>query len=164
MMKFIDRLTKLGSPVFFFRCLALKIAIAHVSAVLCICLFTESYCNVSYFGEEPGLLIVFITSVIGAPLLETFLFQYLFFEIGEKFLKLKGENLLWVVLLSAAVFGFQHSYTTYTILIAVIQGILLGFVYYYYKANNKYPFLHTVLIHASYNLYAFLLSEVFKIA
>lgn len=83
------------------------------------------------FLQDMSTIEVFFVSVFAAPLLETFLFQYLILELVfwlESILK-KQIPLLIPILLSGIPFGLTHDYNTYYLILATIAGFLFAFFY-----------------------------------
>lgn len=97
----------------------------------------------------------FLIAVILAPLVETFLFQYLIFLILDN-LKISKK---WVILTSALLFALTHNYSLLRIFHAFGGGILFGYTYWLCQLKYRYPFLVVLLMHASYNLYVFLIKH-----
>ncbi|MEH6305631.1 CPBP family intramembrane glutamic endopeptidase [Olivibacter sp. CPCC 100613] len=111
--------------------------------------------------EKESIYVIFIISVIVAPIIETFIFQRGVIEIGYRF-KLKGR---WLVFLSAILFGTAHHYNLVYALIMFFIGLL--FAYSYLIIRNRYDTakatLFVVLLHAASNLVAFLNNDVFDL-
>ena len=113
--------------------------------------------EVQYFEKNTSLFKIFFVSVVIAPMLETIVFQWLIYKI---FYWLKINQLLYVYLISAALFGLVHTYNMFTVLDAFIAGLI--FIHYFhinYK-NSAYSIMHVYLLHASYNFYAFCLDDL----
>ncbi len=92
----------------------------------------------------------FILGVLLAPLLETWLFQFL---PNRLLVKLKLYNQFLLILLPAVLFGAMH--VTYSLLYGVcmfIFGLILNYFFLRAKGLSKHYFLLTVLLHALYNL------------
>lgn len=105
---------------------------------------------------------VFIFAVVLAPIIETFLFLYLFFE----FLKSKLSS-NYIILLSALSFSLIHYPKNFSVpetLNVFIVGLILGYAYKIFIYKNAPPFWYVVTIHACINLIGimtyFLLPEV----
>lgn len=94
----------------------------------------------------------FISIVLLGPVVETYLFQQLFFEHLSKYLK-KGV----IVVVSSVVFGLCHVYNPVYSVYAFFSGLLLSASYCF--RINRYPYLITLAIHCIYNLLAFLLNN-----
>jgi len=86
----------------------------------------------------------FVTIVLLAPLLETFLLQYLPFVWLAKSLR-PG----YIILLSALVFSLLHHYSIVYMISAFSAGMLYAIAYYLRSKTN--PFLTVFAIHAGYN-------------
>jgi len=106
--------------------------------------FREELVNESF--EVTINLIVNV--LILAPLLETLVFQVLFFSVLKKF----KINKWIIVMISGLAFGAFHYYSVFYI----IQTSLVGFIFMYMyilraEVENK-PFLSTVIAHSTVNL------------
>ena len=99
---------------------------------------------------------VFTITVIIAPLIETFIFQYLIIEFLFRFKKI-GVNI--IILVSALAFGLAHSYSFFYVLVICISGFIYASYYLYLKIKNvKFPFLYIFFLHALSNLLVFILN------
>jgi membrane protease YdiL (CAAX protease family) len=96
--------------------------------------------------------VAFVTIVLIGPLIETFLFQYIFFK------NLDGNlGHTKIVLLSALIFSLFHLYNLSSFLYAFFSGSLLS-ISYACRIRSS-PFACTFLIHAFYNLAAFVVNH-----
>jgi uncharacterized protein len=95
----------------------------------------------------------FFIIVLVAPIIETFLFQYLPFY----FLKGKLPE-IYIILLAALVFGCGHFYNWIYIFNTMFAGILYGCVYAS-KARVGKGFLYTWLLHMFYNCFAYFMNH-----
>jgi hypothetical protein len=114
------------------------------------------------FPDSPGgfqfnsLKEHFMASVIVAPVLETYIFQkgiinFVLFTIKS--------NRLPAVFLSATGFALTHSYSTPYVIVTFFIGILYGIIYLSFLAKKVDAFWYLTIIHASYNLSAFLMNN-----
>jgi len=129
---------------------AIKLLVAYLFSLVAL-----EYLDRSVMSDIPDLgtnTQRFITLVFLAPLIETYLCQYLFFEHLSKYLK----NSV-IIFLSAVVFGLGHTYNSVYMLYAFFSGLLYS-VGYYYRLNSN-PFVIVFLIHSIYNLLTFLLNN-----
>lgn len=110
--------------------------------------------------EKESIYVIFIISVIVAPVIETFIFQLAVIEIGYEF-KLRGRLL---VLLSAILFGISHYYNWVYAMVMVFTGFI--FAYSYVFIRNQYDIAKATLfvasLHAASNLVSFLNNNVFN--
>ncbi len=99
----------------------------------------------------------FLVSVVGAPVLETFIYQYLLIEICLYVSKkiAKKENKTFSILVSSCFFSFAHSYNIYYMIATFLGGMSLNALYVYFRIKGKFPFIYVVLAHALYNLAVF---------
>jgi lipoprotein signal peptidase len=103
--------------------------------------------------------ILFLTVII-APLLETFVFQYLIIEILYK-LKINDEIIIWV---SALAFSLSHYYNFIYILAILFPGFLFSSFYLYLKKSKyKSPFLAVILLHAISNFIVFVINDILNL-
>ena len=94
-----------------------------------------------------------IAILIKAPILETFIYQFLPYMFLKKILKLKA---FYIILLSATIFAGVHFYNYIYIIYAFFAGCILMFAYIVFTKRKFYPFLTLVIIHFTVNLIAYL--------
>lgn len=115
------------------------------------------------FGENPmkdkSAENIFFLVVIVAPIFETLLFNVLPIKAIQFFIK----NKLVIVLLSSLGFASIHTYSIVYLIMTYFGAI--GLNTFYLVIEEKKGFLNaiglTVLLHSIYNLFGFLLIEVF---
>lgn len=93
---------------------------------------------------------VFIFAIVLAPIIETFLFLYLFFQ----FLKTKLSS-SYIILLSALCFSLLHYPKNFSVtetLNVFIVGLILGYAYKIFLYKSVPPFWYVATIHACLNL------------
>ena len=104
---------------------------------------------------------LFTITVIIAPLIETFIFQYLIIEFLFRFKKIKINI---IILVSALAFGFAHNYNFFYVLIICISGFIYASYYLYLKIKGiKFPFLYICSLHALSNFLVFILDDVLNL-
>lgn len=112
-------------------------------------LFSINYALDNFrFYDSPIELIFF--AIILAPLLETFLFQFLIFKI----LLNKNIGHYFIIILSAFIFSLVHYPRNNNIFEAVnifFVGLMLAYAFYIYSIKQASAFWHVVLIHALLN-------------
>jgi membrane protease YdiL (CAAX protease family) len=144
------RLEGLNHAVYIAAFVAIKLLIAYLFSFVAV-----EHLGRSILGDTPDLgtnTQRFITLVFLAPLVETYLFQYLFFEHLSRYLK----NSV-IIFLSALVFGLGHSYNSVYMLYAFFSGLLYSAGYYY--RLNSHPYVIVFLIHCIYSLLTLLLNN-----
>lgn len=106
--------------------------------------------------DEHSLIFRISLTLFLGPLFETFLFQYLIFEIGAHY----KIPIRYQIPISALSFALAHSYNLTYILAMVISGTFYAFVYLYYKSktNKEVAFAAVFFIHTLSNLVALLLN------
>ena len=113
------------------------------------------------FLEGLSLAEIFTITVIIAPLIETFIFQYLIIEFLFRFKKIK---LNIIILVSALAFGLAHNYNFFYVLVICISGFIYASYYLYLKIKNiKFPFLYISSLHALWNFLALILDDVLNL-
>lgn len=92
--------------------------------------------------------------IVTAPVLETFIFQYLIIK-GLLYIQLVKRYPAIAILVSAIVFSLGHA-RPYNIIFA---GIVLAYNFYYFNKYRPGSFAYwsTVLLHSFYNLVTYLL-------
>ncbi len=95
-----------------------------------------------------------------APIIETFIFQYLVFRV-LRMIRLFENNPLLIVGISAIGFGLNHSYSFAYMYFALLEGLVLAYILYFYKYNYSKAFWTTVLVHALRNSTALLCRYLF---
>lgn len=158
------RIPKLPISLFFLQSLLFLILLAHFFEWLCP-IVLDFGCDVEYFPNDYSNVLIFFLGVLLAPIIETFLFQYLPTKL---FLLVKRKwniNKVILILFSGILFGMAHDYNLITIIDGIISGII--FILIFLKFNEEKTqlsgFWATFLIHALYNFYAFLIDIVFKL-
>lgn len=106
--------------------------------------------------EDFSIPIIFTTTVIVAPILETLLGQFAPIELLRRFRKI-GKPVACIAV-SALVFAIGHSYSWVYIGVMIFPGILLAGYYWYIRSldGRKAAFLWVMALHAAVNLVVFL--------
>jgi membrane protease YdiL (CAAX protease family) len=152
----------LGQFLLFF--IAMKVFYTISSSLVVSWIADDSVFDIDFL-QEMSISELFLVVVIAAPLLETFLFQYLIIELVfwfESIIK-KRIPLLIPILLSAIPFGLTHDYNTYYLVVATVSGVLFAFFYIMAKHVNGLNAFWTVFsVHAASNLVSFILNQFFE--
>lgn len=99
----------------------------------------------------------FWVAVIFAPLVETYLIQYLVIKNVHKW-----TGIYWIaVLASAIIFGALHTYSVPYMILTFLSGIVYGIIYVVLALRGKDPFVYIALTHALHNLTGFCIEHVF---
>ena len=99
----------------------------------------------------------FWIGVIFAPLLETYLIQYLVIKNVHKW-----TGIYWIaVLASAIIFGASHTYSVPYMILTFLSGIVYGIIYVVLALRGKDRFVYITLTHALHNLTGFCIEHVF---
>ena len=94
----------------------------------------------------------FFLSVIIAPILETFIAQFILFKI----LRLKITHQPLLIVLGSLFFASMHYYNWLYMVVTFFIGLIINYYYLEIQKISKYSFLLTVLLHSLYNLYGYL--------
>ena len=109
---------------------------------------TENPINKYPFKEKMFL------GVILAPILETFICQYLSFRL----IKIFTKNPIFIIGVSSLFFAANHYYNWLYVFIIFFIGIVLSYHYYSIQKISRYAFWLTVLLHAGNNFVALISS------
>ena len=143
----------------FFILLLLGYLIALASSPLSLFFTTDITKNSPMEAAIDINLLVMV--VLAAPIFETFVFQYLIYDILYlKFLKRINRN--WIFILSAVLFAFNHKYNWGYIVFAFFAGLYLIICYDYFRYARKDAFWNVVLLHALRNLISFSIIYLIK--
>lgn len=100
-----------------------------------------------------------ILATIIAPLVETFIFQFLVIEIMRKYVK----PVFPIIALSAILFALSHL-TSYAYAAAnLLNGIIFAFTYVIARKKGFNSYLCTATVHSLRNLIVFSLSFLFEV-
>lgn len=105
---------------------------------------------------KSSLVTQFIGAIIFAPLLETFLFQQCLIKILRKINILKDSKFK-IVIISALIFGLQHSYDLGYVINSTVAGMFLSYAYITYEKKKISPFCVVCIIHSLRNFISFIL-------
>jgi hypothetical protein len=119
--------------------------------------FTESGLKADELESIPPFKLLLMATIL-APLVETFVFQFLLIEIICFFSKSK----MLALVVSTILFALTHAYNLNYILFAFIPGFMLGILYLILKNKQKPAFILVCLAHALSNLYSFIHNNVFN--
>lgn len=98
----------------------------------------------------------FVTVVIVAPVIETYIFQHGIIILTLRTIKSKR---LIAVLLSATGFALTHIYSLPYIIVTFFIGLLYATLYLVFMEKNAEAFWWVTLSHSMYNLCAFVLNS-----
>lgn len=91
-----------------------------------------------------------LNGLILAPLIESLLFQTLFFSLYKRF----RINKWVIILLSTVLFGLYHNYSIFYIVNTGIVGFLFMYFYILRAEQENKPFFATVVAHVFFNFAA----------
>ena len=106
-------------------------------------------------GKEIILALVF------GPLFESTIFQGLIYYVVKIFNDyLKSYFIIVYLLTSSLIFALSHSYSIYYEIATFIPGLLLAYIFLYFKKTSEYPILLLSCVHSIVNLFMLLLQHV----
>lgn len=97
--------------------------------------------------KQSGIIKIILSGIVLAPILETLIFQKLFFD----FLKTK-IRVRFIILISALCFGLSHFYDLSYVINTFFIGIILAIAYAFWSSKKISPFWVVVTIHLLHNL------------
>ncbi len=100
----------------------------------------------------------FFLVVIFAPIIETALFQYLILGLVLSIIEsiFKREHFYTGAVIAAVCFALFHYYNFGYVLVTFFAGLSFNLFYHIIKLQGRNAFVHTVIVHATYNLILFL--------
>ena len=119
--------------------------------------FTKQY-DIIFFdfqNNAKGIVPLSITTIILAPLLETFLGQSFPYYLLRKVKYLRERSYL-VLISSALFFGVLHFYSLFYIIYAFFLGLILSYGYMVRIKNDKNAFLLIAICHSLLNIGIFI--------
>ena len=159
-LNLFDILKKRASPIPLFFMIFILDLVFHSITSFFATLYDPEITEIPFL-EGLSLAEIFTITVIIAPLIETFIFQYLIIEFLFRFKKIK---LNIIILVSALAFGLVHDYNFIYVLVMCITGFIFASYYLYLKIKDvKFPFLYTSSLHALSNFIAFILNDVLNL-
>ncbi|MCA0959654.1 CPBP family intramembrane metalloprotease [Muricauda ruestringensis] len=109
------------------------------------------------FTNDISLFEVFILSIVLGPLFETFIFHFVLILLLKK-AKLTNPAIIFI---SAIIFALFHSYNLIYILAVIIPGLIYAWYFIELEKRNRIvAFCFVFLLHASSNLYAFMVDDL----
>ena len=116
-------------------------------------------CNLSNSLDKDTIYEQFFIGVLAAPIIETFLFQYL---PNILLLKMKFTNRYILLVIPSIILGLAHAdYSWLYGLAMFFAGLLLNFFFLKAKSISKHFFWLTVILHGLYNLFSMIITVIF---
>lgn len=110
---------------------------------------------INFHNEETSSVILFVTTVILAPIVETFIGQSLPYKLLQRINYFKGKDFL-ILITAASFFGLIHFYSIFYIIYAFLVGLVLMYGYMLrIKVDNK-SFTVIAICHSLLNLGIFI--------
>jgi len=111
--------------------------------------------------EQYGKVAVLYGLVVFAPIIETFIYQFSIIKLFKLVFKDDLLILIIAVPISALFFSLSHPYSVYYVVITFLSGLLFGLAFFIGMYRKDLPaFLIVVMVHSSWNLFAFIMDEV----
>lgn len=108
------------------------------------------------FKNTSSISYKFIVAIILAPIMETFVFQYLVFVSLKN--KIKP---IFIIIISALLFGLSHYYDFFYILNTIYIGLILALAYYNWNGKRINKFWMVVSIHSLHNLITLVVTNLY---
>ena len=103
--------------------------------------------------EEKTIVYAFITGIIISPVVETLIFQWFIYKVFKRF-KFFRNQVRYIILVSAFLFGMAHFYHLYYMIGTFFSGIIYMSVYISKVSNKKLAYWLAVLTHSLSNAIA----------
>jgi len=148
----------------------------HIGIFLMICFFSQFLIEISFLWvpeesktndslemieQTGGKAMVFFSAVILAPVFETIIYQFSVIKIIRWIIKNTIWNFSIAIPISAILFAISHPYSIYYQISTLLIGILYGIIFYIAQYRKDWPaFLVVLILHASWNLFAFIMDEI----
>jgi len=141
--------------------------------ILTFILFAVTFCFNYIFGfvkqndviffdfqnDEEGIILLFITTIILAPIFETFLGQSFPYYLLRKLKYLRERNYL-VLISSSLFFGILHFYSLFYIIYAFLLGLIFMYGYMVRIKIDEKAFLNITICHSLLNLGIFIKNQI----
>jgi hypothetical protein len=111
--------------------------------------------------QTGGKATVLFASVVVAPAFETFLYQFSIIKIARWIIKNSRWSFSIAIPVSATLFALDHPYSLYYQINTFLIGLLYAAIFYLAQYRKDWPaFLVVLVLHASWNLFAFIVEEI----
>lgn len=140
----------------FFYCIAAVLLASYIvllPQIILMYLFPSLEIGANWTMEGKSWAEKIFSAIIVAPIVETFLFQYLPHRI---LLRKMSINWKWVTIISALLFGLTHWYGFGYIVFSTLIGLVFIVAYVFLYEANKNPFLVVMFAHMLRNTIALL--------
>jgi hypothetical protein len=108
-------------------------------------------------NSSKNIVFLFVTNVILAPIIETFLGQSFPYYLLRKVKYLRERGSL-ILIVSSLFFGLIHFYSIFYIVYAFLMGLILMYGYLVRIRNDNKTFLLIVICHSLLNLGIFIIN------
>ena len=111
--------------------------------------------------QTSGKAMVFFAAVILAPVFETIIYQFSVIKIITWVIKNTAWSFSIAITASAFLFALSHPYSIYYQINTFIVGLLYAIIFLISQYRKDWPaFLVVLVLHASWNLFAFIVEEI----
>ncbi len=116
--------------------------------------YVDNHQNIIFDKPSDTIWVKFISVVFIAPIVETFIFQYIIIK------SLLGKvDSLWIVLISSSFFGLSHFYDLFYIVNTFFIGLVFATAFINWKGTKLSPFFIVFIVHSLHNLLIFISLE-----
>jgi len=116
----------------------------------------------SEIGNNLEKVSYFFMSIVFAPILETFIFQFSVIKIIRLFIKKAKWGFFISVPVSALLFSLNHSYSVAYMSATFLTGLIYAIAFYIAQYRRDFPaFFIIAIFHSSWNIFAFSMNEIF---
>lgn len=141
---------KLSNLKILYLILIFYVADLSISSIFSFFLFSENSIDYSFENKFEEFFVV----VVFAPIIETYLFQYL----PIKYLDKEIKNSLFIIIICGLIFAIFHQYNHSYTLKAFISGMLYSTLFLILRIKTKKTILFVFICHCLYNLTGFVLN------
>lgn len=111
--------------------------------------------------QTGGKAMVLFASVVLAPAFETLIYQFSIIKLLQWIINNPRWSFSIAIPVSAALFALDHPYSLYYQVSTFLIGLLYATIFYLSQYRKDWPaFLVVLVLHASWNLFAFIVEEI----
>jgi hypothetical protein len=150
---------KLSNSVFVLIFIGAKILLSWCLSLIGRTLDIHNIHKENPISEEGPVMQLLVLTIIG-PIMETALLQALPIKLTVWALKEYKHKEIVAIILAAIIFSAVHPYSFFYMVIAFVSGVVYALAYILSIKKHLNAFLVVFIIHASYNLFAYIINEV----
>ncbi len=147
---------------FIFLCVFTNLIVSHLGSYIAYNYDPDTFETLLLLDDKP-LIIVFLVTVVIAPLIETVIYQFAIIVIVFHFFGTRIYSIILAILLSSIIFGLSHYYNPTYAIVATFVG--LSFAVFYVLAKFRKDISAVFLIfftHSLLNFTAFIINDILK--